>query len=289
VRSLLFVPGNKDNMLTKALGFAPDVLVPDMEDSVTDAEKPAARQLIGERMPRLAAHEARLMPRINALGTPWFDEDIRTAAAPGVWGISIGKVQTPADIDAISAAMTAAERGAGIEAGSLRLVPWIETALAIEHCFAICTASERIAAVAYGGEDYTHDLGIERRDDEANTLYARSAICNAARAANILALETPYFAFRDDAGLQQNCLASKRVGFKGRFAIHPGQIDTINNCYAPSAEEIAEAERIIVAFAEAEQRGRGSTSLDDRVIDVPVVKRARALLALTTGPGKRVP
>jgi citrate lyase subunit beta/citryl-CoA lyase len=276
-------------MLAKALGFEPDVLVPDMEDSVTDAEKPAARRLIGEWLPRLSAHTAKLMPRINALGTQWFDEDVRTAVAPGVWGLSIGKVQTPADIDAIAAAMTAAESAAGIRTGSLRLVPWIETALAVEHCFAICTASQRIAAIAYGGEDYTHDLGIERRDDEANTLYARSAICNAARAAGIQALETPYFAFRDSDGLQQNCLASKRIGFKGRFAIHPGQIDTINRCYAPSAEEIAEAERVIAAFAEAEQRGRGSTSLDGRVIDVPVVKRARALLAMTTGPGKRVP
>jgi citrate lyase subunit beta/citryl-CoA lyase len=121
-------------------------------------------------------------------------------------------------------------------------------------------------------------MGIERLDDEANTLYARSRICNAARAAGVPALDTPWFRFRDDPGLNENCLTSRRLGFKGRFAIHPEQIDTINRCYAPSDAEIAEAERIVAAFEEAEQRGRGSTSLDGRVIDVPVVKRARAVL-----------
>jgi citrate lyase beta subunit len=101
-----------------------------------------------------------------------------------------------------------------------------------------------------------------------------------ARAAHVLALDTPYFKLRDGDGLKASSLRAKNIGFKGRFAIHPEQIAALNECFSPSAEEIAHAERVVAAFEEAERRGRGSTSLDGWVIDVPVVKRARALLDL---------
>ena len=148
------------------------------------------------------------------------------------------------------------------------------------NCDAICRASERVVAVAFGGEDFTNDMGIERLEDESQVAYARQRICVSARAAHVLALDTPYFKLRDPSGLTSNALAAKRIGFKGKFAIHPEQIAAINECFSPSAEEIAHAERVVAAFAEAEARGRGSTSLDGWVIDVPVVKRARAVLEL---------
>ncbi len=279
MRSLLFTPGNKESMLTRAAASRPDVLVPDMEDSVADGDKESARALIAEWLPRLGQSPALLLPRVNSLGTRWFEADVAAVAVGGVWGISIGKVESAADISAVSRALAQNERAAGLEPGSLRVIPWIETALAIVNCYEICRASDRIAAVAFGGEDYTADLGVERLDDESNVVYARSTICNAARAAGVLALDTPYFQFRDDEGLKSSCAASRRLGFKGRFAIHPAQIETINACYSPSAAEIDEARRIVAAFEQAESKGRGSTSLDGRVIDVPVVRRARALLA----------
>ena len=283
MRSLLFTPGNKENMLARARDCRPDVLVPDMEDSVADGDKEAARELIAEWLPRLADHGALLMPRVNAIRTEWFEADVKAVTVDGVWGISIGKIDSAADISAVSAALDGAERAAGVEVGRLRLIPWIETALGIVNCFEICRASERIAAVAFGGEDYTADMGVERLDDESNLVYARSTICNAARAAGVLALDTPYFRFRDEAGLASSSLEAKRLGFKGRFAIHPAQIETINVCFAPDDAEIEQARRIVEAFQEAERLGRGSTSLDGRVIDVPVVKRARALLAKAEG------
>ena len=97
-------------------------------------------------------------------------------------------------------------------------------------------------------------------------------------AAGVLALDTPYFRFRDPEGLQRNAMASRKIGFKGKFAIHPAQIDIINATFSPSAAEVEHARRVVAAFEEAERAGRGSTSLDGKVIDVPVVKRARALL-----------
>jgi citrate lyase subunit beta/citryl-CoA lyase len=280
LRSLLFVPGNKANMLEKAMGLAPDAFVPDMEDSVPVAEKANARETIRAFLARLAAHGRPVIPRVNALETEWFTADVTAVASRDIYGISIGKVRTAADVAEISKALEAQERRAGVPVGHLKLVPWIETAEAIVNCNAICRASERIVAVAFGGEDFTSDMGIERLADESQVAYARQLLCVTARAAHVLALDTPYFKLRDPDGLKLNALHAKSIGFKGKFAIHPEQLGALNECFSPSAQEVAHAERIVAAFEEAERAGRGSTSLDGWVIDVPVVKRARALLDL---------
>jgi citrate lyase subunit beta / citryl-CoA lyase len=280
LRSLLFVPGNKPSMLAKALGLKPDAYVPDMEDSVPVAEKANARATILEHLPKLAAGGVPVIPRVNALETQWLDDDLAAVVGPHIYAVSVGKVRTPADVSAMSQRIGALEARSGLTLGSVKVVPWIETAEAVVNCDAICRASERVVAVAFGGEDFTNDMGIERLEDESQVAYARQRICVSARAAHVLALDTPYFKLKDPSGLAANALAAKSIGFKGKFAIHPEQIAAINECFSPSAEEIAHAKRVVAAFAEAEARGRGSTSLDGWVIDVPVVKRARALLEL---------
>jgi citrate lyase subunit beta/citryl-CoA lyase len=280
LRSLLFVPGNKERMLVKAAGLAPDVLLPDMEDSVPDAQKAAARETVCAFLPKLASHRAAIVPRVNALGTPWAEEDLAAVVGPHVYGVSIGKIRTAGDLSDVSELIARQELRQGLPVGTIKLIPWLETAQAIVHCYAICTASARIAAVAFGAEDYTHDLGVERLDDESQLAFARATVCTAARAAGVPALETPYFKLGDLEGLHSSSLAAKHIGFKGRFAIHPEQIEPINECFSPSAAELEQARRVVAAYEAAEARGRGSTSLDGRVIDVPVVKRARAVLAL---------
>jgi citrate lyase subunit beta/citryl-CoA lyase len=280
LRSLLFVPGNKESMLGKALGLRPDAFVPDMEDSVPTAEKANARATIREFLPQLAAVGVPVIPRVNALETDWIEEDLAAVIGPAIFGISVGKVRTPGDVAEIARLVAALERRAGLAAGRVKLVPWIETAEAIVHCYVICQASERVIAVAFGGEDFTHDMGLERLESESQVAYARQKLCVSARAAHVLALDTPYFKLRDPDGLRLNALAAKGIGFKGKFAIHPDQIVALNECFSPSEAEVAHAQRVVAAFDEAEARGRASTSLDGWVIDVPVVKRARALLDL---------
>jgi citrate lyase subunit beta/citryl-CoA lyase len=280
LRSPLFVPGNKANMLTKALGLRPDAFVPDMEDSVPAAEKASARSVIRQFLPQLASVGVPVIPRVNALETDWIEDDLAAVVGPAIYGVSVGKIRTAGDVSAVSKIIARLEQNAGIARGSVRLLPWIETAEAIVNCDEICRASERIVAVAFGGEDFTNDMGIERLEDETQVLYARSRLCVSARAAHVLALDTPYFKLRNPDGLRAAALAAKSLGFKGKFAIHPDQIAALNECFSPSPQEIAHAERVVAAFAEAEARGRASTSLDGWVIDVPVVKRARALLDL---------
>lgn len=280
LRSLLFVPGNKANMLSKAMGANADALIPDMEDSVPQAEKANARATVQSFLPKLSTLDRPIIPRINSLDTAWIEDDLTAIVGPEIWGISVGKIQSAADISTISQLIAGMEQRANVEVGSIKMIPWIETALAIVHCYEICRASQRIVAVAFGGEDFANDMAIERNDEEANVAYARSALCIAARAAGVLALDTPYFKFRDQQGLSTNTIAGKQLGFKGKFAIHPDQIDTLNACFKPSSEEIEQAHIIVATFEKAEAAGRGSTSLHGRVIDVPVVKRARAVLAL---------
>ena len=280
LRSLLFVPGNAANMLDKALGFRPDAYVPDMEDSVPDSEKDNARQVIRSYLPKLSAAGPWVVPRVNALNSGLIEADLAAVVGPWIGGVSVGKIQSVDDIRAISEIIAGLEREAELPASTIRLIPWIETALAVVHCYAICRASPRIVAVAFGAEDYTDDMGIERSEDESEIAYARSTVSIAARAAGVTALDTPYFRFKDQQGLRANALAAKRCGFKGKFAIHPAQIETINDAFSPSEAELEHARRVVAAFEEAERAGRGSTSLDGKVIDVPVFKRARALLDL---------
>ncbi len=264
--------------------FRPDAYIPDMEDSVPESEKLNARRLVASYLTKLHAVGPLIIPRVNSLDTGLTEEDLASVLGAPVFGISIGKIQTAQDIDEVSRLIGDLEHKRRIEKGRTKLIPWIETARAVVHCHEICAASPRIVAVAFGAEDYTLDMGIARTGDDAesNVAFARNTLCVTARAAGILALDTPYFKFKDEAGLMRNALAGKDFGFKGKFAIHPAQVEAINQAFSPSPREIEHAQRVVAVFAAAERKGRGSTSLDGEVIDVPVVKRARALLELVT-------
>ena len=285
LRSLLFVPGNAPRMLERALGLAPDAFIPDMEDSVPWDEKANAREVVASYIPQLAKTGKPVIPRVNSLDSGLLEADLAAVVGPRVFGVSVGKVDDAEILNRVSALIGDAERRAGMANGAVRLIPWIESASAIVNAYDICRASARTVAVALGAEDFTNDMEIERREDDAELVYPRSVIAVAARAAGVLALDTPYFAFRDADGLRENSRASRGVGFRGRFAIHPAQIGTINEVYSPSAEQIDRARREIEAFEEAASVGRGSTSLDGKVVDVPVVKRAQALIELAREMG----
>ncbi len=278
LRSLLFVPGNTPRMLDRALSLRPDAFVPDMEDSVPWDEKANAREVTAAYVPQLAKTGVRVIPRVNSLDTGLLEDDLSAVIGPHIYGVSVGKMDNPETLSEVVGIMQRIELKKGLTIGATRLVPWIESAESIVKLREICRSSPRIVAIALGAEDFTNDMEIERTDSDTEIAYARAAIAIAARAAGILALDTPFFAFRDPDALRENSLASRGIGFRGRFAIHPAQIEILNDVFSPSAEEITHAQRVIEAFEEAASMGRGSTSLDGKVVDVPVVKRAQALL-----------
>ena len=279
LRSLVFVPGNRANMLERALGFGADIVMVDLEDSVPPGEKTAARELAVEWVPRLAAAGRRVMVRVNSLDTGLAADELAAVVCPDLAGISIGKGNTAWDLEQVDRLLAPLEAGAGITAGSIKVVPWIETAMAIVHVYEMAQASRRIVGIAFGAEDYTNDMGVIRDDFGEECYYARSAVAVAARAAGVGALDGPFVGFRDPEGLRKDAGTARQMGYTGKFAIHPAQIDIINETFSPNPEDVAYARRVVAAWDEAEAAGRGSLSIDGRMVDVPVVKRAQNLLA----------
>lgn len=276
-------------MLEKALGLAPDALVPDMEDSVPAAEKANARDTVASYLPGLAAAGPVVIPRVNPVESGLLEEDLAAVVGPHVYGVSVGKIQSAEDVRHISDQLARLEKRAGLEIGVVRLVLWIETALAVVNAYQICTASPRVVAVAFGAEDFTNDMGVHRTEDGSEVAYPRGVVCVAARAADVLALDTPYLGFRDPEGLRRDSRVARRYGFRGKFAIHPDQVDVINQEFDPSPTEIADAQRVVAAFEKTERSGKGTTSLNGKMIDAPVVKRARSLLELAQAVSRRGP
>ena len=280
LRSPLFIPGNRPEMLEKALSLRPDAYVPDLEDAVAADQKERAREVTSSFLPRLAQIGLPVVPRVNSLDSGLLEEDLKAVVGPHIFGVSVGKIRSAAEVRRISGVMEGLEEQAGVKAGGIKLVLWLETAMAIVRAYEICAASPRIAAVAFGAEDFTNDMGIERTADDSEIVYPMSVVAVAARAAGVLALDTPYLSFRDDEGLRRNSLAAKKYGFGGKFAIHPAQIEVINKAFSPSEAEVEHARRVVAAWEEARCLGRGTTSLDGNMIDAPVVKRAQRVIEM---------
>ena len=289
LRSLIFVPGNRRDMLEKAVSFPADIVVPDMEDSVPMGEKAAARDVIADMLPVLDRAGQRSVVRVNALDTGLLEEDMSAAATPHTYGINVGKVETPWDVHEVDKILTGLEVKKGLERGKIRLVLFIESAMAVINAYSICSASPRVVAVAFGAEDFTVDMGTERTEEGSEVLTPRAMVAMAARAANVVPLDMVYTNFRDEEGLRRDIRLGKSLGYKGKFAIHPSQVQPINEMFSPLPEEIEYARRVVSAFEEAEAQGKGATSLDGKMIDIPIVKRARSLLAMEDASARTRP
>ena len=279
LRSLIFVPGNRANMLERALDFDADIIMVDLEDSVPPGEKVAARDVAAEWIPRLRQAGQRVMVRVNSLDTGLTRDELAAVISPHLYGVSVGKTESAGDLWEIEGIISPLEIGANLEAGHVNLIPWIESATAIVNVNEMAAALVRTVAIAFGAEDYTNDMGIRRTDDGEEVYHARCTVAIAARAAGIASLDSPYVAFRNPEGLKKDAGAARQMGYTGKFAIHPSQIETINEAFSPNPDDVAYARRVMEAWREAEANGRGSLSLDDKMVDVPVVKRAQNLLA----------
>ncbi|PKB68912.1 MAG: hypothetical protein BZY81_00210 [SAR202 cluster bacterium Io17-Chloro-G4] len=281
-RSLIFVPGNQPKMLGKAISFDADIIMVDLEDSVPPAEKVSAREVAKEWVAKLAKEAPRpsrkIMVRVNSLDTGLTQYEVAAVAGPELYGISLGKPESVWDVREADRILGAAEASASLEHGSIKLIPWIESAKAVMATQQMGEASPRVAALAFGAEDYTNDMGIQRTDSGEEVFYPRAGVPVAARAAGVASLDSPFVAFRDPEALRRDVQVARQMGYTGKFAIHPSQIEIINELFSPSNDEIAYARQVVEAWNRAEAEGRGSADLDGRMIDVPVIKRAQNLL-----------
>jgi citrate lyase subunit beta/citryl-CoA lyase len=276
-RSLLFLPANTPNMIINGAQLGADGIVFDLEDAVSPDEKDSARILLRYALSSLDFGTCRIIVRINGLDTPYWEDDVEEIAPLKPDLIMPAKVSGPGYIQRLSAKLDEVEHRQGI-AQKTRLIPLIETALGLEQAFAIATASERVVALFLGAEDLTADLRAPRTREGAEILYARSRLVCAARAAAIDAFDTPFTDINDLEGLRQDALFAKSLGFTGKAAISPRHVDVINEVFSPSAKDIEYARRVFDAIETAREQGKGAVSLGGKMIDAPIVERARLVL-----------
>ncbi len=284
-RSFLFAPGNVARRVEKALTLAADVVIVDLEDSVAIAEKAATRKQAAAALER--PRRARGYVRVNAPATQFCYGDLAETLHRGVDGVVLPKVESAADLHAIDWLMWNLERERGMPEGSIDLMPQIETAAGLHRIDRVLQARSlrpykgpwRVKRVAFGAADYAHELNLAVSLDEPELAEARARVVLASRAAGLEGpIDSPWFHFKEPAGFARALERSRRGGFQGRLCVHPDQIEPVNAAYAPSDAELAQAERIVRAFTEAEARGEAAVQVDGQMVDYPVAYRAQALL-----------
>jgi citrate lyase subunit beta/citryl-CoA lyase len=283
LRSLLFTPANRPRFVEKAGAWGADAIIFDLEDSVPPAEKAQARAAAAAAVQRWAGQTLYLrvnpvaarMPFVEALGL----EDIAAAVTPGLHGIVLPKAEAAQDVQAADRALTAAEQRTGLPVGSLEIIPLIETARGVWDCLEILQASPRVRRAGFGALDLLHDLGMRWAGTSDTLLYARTRLVLASRVAGCAPpIDTVYPLLDDLHGLEQEARLARRLGFSGKMCVHPRQVPVVNTVFSPAPDEIAWAQRVMAAFAEAEARGEGSISVDGTLVDYPVVHMARRVL-----------
>lgn len=284
-RSLLFIPGNRPNMIQNSEVLPADAIIFDLEDSVPAGEKDAARDLVARALRFLDFGPRERMVRINDLGSVEAKADLRAMVAAGVQTILLPKVGGAGTVKEADSLLSRAEREEGRQEGSTGLVALLETALGIEHALDAALASPRMTGLALGGEDLSADLGCPRTREGWEIFYSRSRLVMAAKATGIDALDTPFTDVHDAEGCEQEARFVKDLGFTGKLCISPSHLKAIHRAFTPSREEILYASEVAEAMEEGQRSGQGAVSLRGRMIDLPVLRQAQRILALAGAAG----
>jgi citrate lyase beta subunit len=198
-------------------------------------------------------------------------------------GLVVPKVEASADVRLVAEWLDRAEERAGLEQGRIGIVAILETMRGALNAVAIATAEPRLLALAFGSDDFSRDLGVERTPEGIETAYPRAHVALAARGTGLQALDTPWTDIADESGLRRETRQGRQLGYTGKQLIHPSQIEVVHAVYAPSPEEVAWARKVVAAYDRATAQGFGAIRVDDKLIDVPMVERARRTLVLASG------
>lgn len=278
-RTMLYIPGNNPNMLLRGHLFGSDGLILDLEDAVAVSEKENARVLVSRFLEQGEFGGREVTVRINAADTEYWRDDLAAITPfPVLSGVRIPKVEDASTVKIVDEELSALEEKYGAEAGRVKIFCLLESALGVWNAFDIAKASPRVAAIIPGGEDLAADLRTGRSAEGTELEWARRMLIFAARAAGVDALDTVYPRITDDGGLRAEAEFIKQLGYDGKSVIHPNQIPIVHEVFEPTEKEIEQALKIAAAAREATERGLGAVSVDGRMVDVPVVKRAEYIL-----------
>ncbi|EFB94039.1 MAG: citrate (pro-3S)-lyase subunit beta [Prevotella bivia] len=283
-RTMMFIPGNNPSMMQDAYIYHPDSIMLDLEDSVTMAEKDAARMLVHNALKTIDYGNIERVVRINPLNTPYGKKDVEAVVKGGVDVIRMPKTETADEVREVEAEIERVEKELGC-VGRTQIMAAIESALGIVNAYDIATASKRMMGIALGAEDYSANLKTQRTKEGTELQLARETIVVAARAAGIDALDTVFSNLNDMEAFRNEVELIKRMGFDGKSIINPRQIEIINEVFAPKEKDIEKARTILAAIKEAAEKGSGVIAVNGKMVDRPVVIRAQRTIDLAIASG----
>lgn len=287
-RSMLFLPGNNPNMMINGADLGADSIILDLEDAVSPDEKDTARFLVRNAIADMGFAGVEITVRINSIDTAYWKQDLEAIVPLHPDLIMIPKSGTANDILTVDKYIEGIEERCGMEKGSVRLIPLIETALGVENAYAIASACPRVAAIFLGGEDLTADLRCKRTKAGNEIDYARKRLVVAARAAGVDVYDTPFTDVNDDEGVLVDAEYAKSLGFTGKSAIAPRHVKAINSVFSPTMKDIEYAKMVFEAIRRGKEQGKGAVSLLGKMIDKPIVERARQTLEAAKALGLEV-
>ena len=284
-RSLLYVPGNMPSMLQNVPLFQCDAVQIDLEDAVPLAEKDAARILVRRFLDTYKVRDKEVLVRINGLDTKWALDDLKMVL-PGIPdGIRLPKADSPDVVERLDTLLTEYEEELGLEVGYFKILPSIETAMGVINAVFTARASSRLIGLAFGAEDYTATMEINRTKTGEELFNARMNVLWAAKAAGIQALDSIFADVNDMDALRAETELIKKLGFTGKSLINPRQIDVVHEVFAPKQAEVDYALQVMDAIKRAREMGTGVISLKGKMIDRPVVVRAARVLSTARAHG----
>ena len=284
-RSMLFLPGNNPNLLINGNCLGADAVIFDLEDAVSPTEKDAARILVRNTLRYMDFHGCETIVRINSIDTPYWQKDIDEVLPYRPSLILLPKTGSRQDVLTADAYISSVEEKIGMPQGTVGLMPLIETALGVENAFCIASATERVKALFLGAEDLTADLQCKRTKESREIEYARTRLVVAARAAGVEVYDTPFTDVNDDEGSWVDAKVAKALGFNGKASISPRHVEVINSVFSPTAQDVDYAYEVMDAIELAEKQGKGAIALHGKMIDAPIVARARRTIAMAEALG----
>ena len=271
LRSALFAPASRPDLLPKLPRSGPDGVIIDLEDAVAPSGKVQARPVAAAagRDLRRAHPDLAIFVRINALDSEWFEGDVAEALTPALTGVVVPKLESAAALDLVAGHLE--------PVGPLGVVAGIETVAGVECATDVLRPP--VVAAYFGAEDYIADLGGIRTPENTEVLYARSRVAVACRLAGVVALDQVVVKLRDEEVFLTDARQGRALGYKGKLCIHPAQVPWANRTFTPSAEEVDRARRMLALYEETQRSGAGAVAFEGQMIDEPLARQARALLA----------
>lgn len=277
-RALLFIPGDDRRKIEKGITLQPDCIIMDLEDGVAKSRKVAAIEIIRTALGELDFGHSEKWVRVNAVDTPYMPYDLSVLNDSPADGIVIPKVESAEQIQKVITWLGDRETPEQKQAGGIKLIAIIESAKGVVNLHEIASSDPRLVALCFGAEDLAGDIGAIRTPDIHESAYARGAVVIHAKAFGLQAIDTPFITLDDEAALISEAYAALEMGYTGKLAIHPKQIAPITAVFTPNEAEIQTAQRLIAAFEARQEAGTGAFQLDGKMVDMPMIRAARALL-----------